>query len=351
MKPCQHYSKKLIFFDELDQEEQKEIDQHLKSCEDCRIQFEQFQLIEFGLYEFENMTHVDDDLLVRYSVHLAEPGTSDYDGRKLTSSEIRLIQNHTTKCATCHEKLNHLIQEYQEIKIYFENSDLPDISIKPATLVDIALVSIKNITEAVTNTVERLKKKTFVPIPRFYPVAVGAMAALFAVIWFGPFYRSNNPYWQLTNLQEQSVASVTRSSLPQGLNAGLTAFQRGDYENTIEIFETFISNFPTHPSLFYVDYILGVSYLIEAKTDLWGRFQTVDRIQVEKAIQNLQNAHNASTNLGVREDCDWYLAKAYLLLEKGEKAQEKLNQIISLRGRRFQEAQKMVKELNTLKSK
>lgn len=351
MDTCKKIQEKLLFMSELSGNEEKEVKQHLGSCEICREEFAQIQSIETALGQFENANHVDDELLVRYSIHLSDPGTSDYDGRALSRKELKRIELHTTRCTSCQARVDQLVHEYREVADYLEQVDMPDLTIKPVSGLRNLPAVLHGLKEIAVSRLTSLTRLVTAPVPRLVPVTVGAMAALFAILWLGPFYRSDNPYWDLTNLPQEQTSFVTRSHVPARLQEGLAAFTRGDYASAISALEQFETDDPARTDLFYVDYILGVSYLMEARTDIWGRFQSIDESSVEKAIQNLQNAKRASNNLRIEEDCDWYLAKAFLLLRDNAKARASLERIISLRGKRFVEAKRMLNQLDTLESK
>jgi len=351
MTHCDKNQEKLLLFGELDQKEQNEIMEHMEVCESCRSQLEQYRQIEAGLAELTNPKHMDDDLLVRYSVHLSDPDVGDYDGRKLSRREISALETHVAQCASCEARLTKLVEEYQQTAAYFESSNLPDMMLTPATLADAFAARVTTVKQLVQGTLAALKESLSAPIPRFFPVVLGAVAMLFAVVWWGPFYRSDNPYWDFAAVSQDRVASLTRGSLSPELQVGVAAFVRGDYSSAIARLEAFAANNPEHPSVAYAYYLAGVASLQQARTDVLGRFRDVDTELVDQAIGNLHNAELASTNLGIKENCHWYLAKAFLLLEDVAQAQEQLQKIISGRGRRYGEAQQLMHALDSVQSK
>ncbi|MFQ5771396.1 MAG: hypothetical protein ACE5HX_12720, partial [bacterium] len=249
MKACKSFYDKLLFFDDLDCDEQKKVRLHTEQCETCRQQLQEFQAITSSLQSIQFKHHLNEELLVRYSIYLAEPKVPDYDGRKLTQSEIVHIQKHTTECQQCQTKVQQLCQEYSEIEAYLEETDLPALSLARRSPWSIVSNKVLPLYRAIKDTIENI---IFLPVPKLYPIAVGAMAVLLLTIWFGPFFRgSDNPYLALVTLQQERTSVLTRSGMPAELHAGLAAFQKGRYPQAIQDLEHFIANNSSHPSLFY----------------------------------------------------------------------------------------------------
>jgi len=193
---------------------------------------------------------------------------------------------------------------------------------------------------------DEIEQKIFAPIPRLVPIGVGAMAALFAVIWFGPFMRSDNPYFHLTGIEADRVNLPTRGITSEDIGKSLTAYSAGEYDKSINLLESALTTETNDELKATGHYLLGLSYLHEAKTDILGRFQKVDQTIVEKAINNLQIAKDAGTNKATREECEWYIAKAYLLQGKAEEAKQVLQQLLDSQGRRYFDARALIEKIN-----
>lgn len=349
MNYCDEIHDKIVFFDDLDEAEQREVKLHTSSCSRCRKKLHEFQAIMSSLKNSQDAHGIDDELIVRYSIHLSDPEEPDYDGRKLTRSEIKTIREHLAECDQCQKKVEQLCQEYQDIEAYFEKADFPALMAVSPSLSEKALALFGTATDSLKAAADSIKSKIFAPIPKYYPIAAGALAVLLITIWVGPFFRgSKNPYLELASLQQEKISSLTRGGAPQSLSEGLSAFHAGDYQQAIENLELSVSENSEDAALFYGHYALGISYLLEARSDLFGRFQKVDADLVEKGIRNLQIARRLTDNSGIDEDCQWYIAKAHLMLRDGEKAKNLFGKIVGLRGRRYREAQQMVKDLNKI---
>jgi len=183
-------------------------------------------------------------------------------------------------------------------------------------------------------------------MPKLYPVTLGAVAALFIMIWVGPFFRgSENPYLKLVSVDKESASFLTRSRLSQTLAEGLAAFSEGEMERAIQRLQGFISTSADDPTLFYAHYVLGIAYLNQAKSDFLGRFQRVNSELVEAGIENLELAKSLSQNPNITEGCNWQIGMAYLMKGDGTGAKTVFEQVVELRGRRFKEAKEMLAEI------
>lgn len=342
MQLCEKINDKLIFFEDLNEEEKHHIQVHLDNCKNCREKLRDFQNI-LSAIETNHEHPIEDELLTLYSIYLAAPGETDYDGNKLTRSEIRRIRKHVLECHVCEEKIEQFTREYREVENYLDETDLPELILGPRP----ALARLSDLLQHLYNSVILgIKDLVNIPMPKLYPVALGAVAALFIMIWVGPFFRgSENPYLKLVPVGKESASFLTRSRLSQALADGLAAFNEGEMERAIQRLQGFISTSSDHPSLFYAHYILGIAYLNQAKSDFLGRFQQVNSELLEAGIENLELAKSLSQNRSISEGCNWYIGVAYLMKGDGTGAKTMFEQVVELRGRRFKEAKEMLAEI------
>lgn len=343
---CAALYEKMIFFEDLSKREQREVEKHTNECPECNKHFNEISTIMHSLKGGQRSHPIADDLLARYSLYLANPAEPDYDSRKLTRPELRRVRKHVAGCPQCEGKVAKLRQEFGEIQQYLETTDIPgDLIVGQSSR---ALISVKDL-KFVQVAKEFIKTWVFAPVPKFYPVAVGAVVVISLMIWVGPFFRgSDNPYSSLVSLEQEKILSLTRGSTSETLNKGLISYQEGNYQKAIQELEKAISENSTDPSLFYAHRLLGVTYLIEAKNGFWGRFKNFEINEVDKGIQHLQIAQSLSDSRGLDEDCNWYIAKAYLMKEDVKKAKGILQEIIKLRGRRYQDAKELIKEIENI---
>jgi tetratricopeptide (TPR) repeat protein len=348
MESCKNIFEKIIFFEDLSKREQQEVNKHTKDCTQCQKHLEEIQAILFALKRNQKPHAIDEELLLRYSIHLSAPAEPDYDGMILTRSEITRITQHLAECDFCQKKVDQLCREYQEIEEYLEKTGLPQISF--ATEYPL-IIRAKGALNFLKSAKQMIKNKIFVPMPNFHLVAAGAVAVIALIIWVGPFFRgSDNPYHHLASLEHEKVSFLTRSGISKPIDMGVVAFYEGDYQKAIGDLEPFLSKNPSDSSLLYIHYILGISYLFEAKSELLGRFERIDTKMVDKGIQHLRITLKLTNNFGIQEACKWYIGKAYLMKGEGKKAREIFETVMSMKGRRYRDAKAIIKDLDIILS-
>jgi len=346
METCKKFYEKILLFDDLSTHEQLEVKHHIANCDKCRKQLEKFQMIIYSLKRSQVSHVIDDTLLLHFSIHISAPKEPDYDGRKLTRSEISKIRKHLAECSECMQKVDQYCQEYKEIDDYLEKSEFPTPSLAAKFSWSLVSEKVIHFLKSVTLTV---KSKIFVPIPKFYPISVGAMAIILLMILVGPFFRgSGNPYLELASLDREKISLVTRSTGLLPLSDGFSAFHERDFKKAIQNLERFITNNSTDPSIFYAHYLLGISYLLQAKSGLLGRFQKYDTKLVDQGIQNLQMAETLIVNIGIKEECYWYIGKAHLMKSDGENAKQVFEKVLNMQGRRYKEAKQTIREIDNI---
>ncbi len=123
MQLCEKINDKLIFFEDLNEEEKHQVLAHLDDCQNCRKKLRDFQNI-LSAIKTKQEHPIADELLTRYSIYLAAPGEVHYDGKKLTRSDIGRIKKHFLECQVCEEKMEQFTREYREIENYLDETDL-----------------------------------------------------------------------------------------------------------------------------------------------------------------------------------------------------------------------------------
>ena len=340
MDNCSCVYEKVIFFNEVNENERQKIKNHADNCSSCHKVLQQVGIIMTSLDRDINQHSVDDELLLRYSIYLSAPKEADYDGRKLTQSEIANIRDHIAGCGACRNNVEQYCQDFQEIEEYWEREKLPSLMLNPKLLFETLNQRMAGFLKKVANY------NPFIFKPRFFPIALGT-SVLVILLWVGPFFRGDQIlYNQLTSLDEVSL--LTRSSLPDPLSEALSAFHESNYNQSIQDLEISISSNTSDPSLFYAHYVLGICYLYEAQSDFLGRFRIFNAMLINKGIQNFERASVLSGNPGIEEDCLWYIAKAFIMKKEEEKAIQTFESIIRFEGRRFKEAKEALNNIASL---
>jgi tetratricopeptide (TPR) repeat protein len=256
------------------------------------------------------------------------------------------IKPHLEKCRVCQQKVDAITQEFRAIAGYLEQAGVPPLAIGRKPL----LAALEKQAAGWFRSVSSFLQNLFsLPAPKFYPVAAAALAGVLILIWLSPLFRgSDYKYHQLAALEIEKVAFLSRDANTQGLSDGLYAFEQGQYAQALEKLERFIADSSEHRSVEYSHYVAGLAYLLQAQSDFLGRFQKYDSSFVHRGIRHLQAAIRHSDNLRIREDAYWFIGKAHLMEKNGRQALEAFKKVEELKGRRSQEAQKIIVELDLL---
>lgn len=342
MEYCTKIHEKILSFDALGHEEQKEVEYHVKVCEACHKHFEKVQYIFSFLRKNTQLPPAYESKLLQYSLHLAKPGEADYDGTRLTEYEVNKIEKELAKNDFGYLKIDQLLREFQKIENHLEHAALPDITLNSESSYTALSKKLNRTLKAVLAS----KNRFVLTIPRFAPIAAGVITLfVLSILSFRSLTRTQNPYHQFASLNRSEFSFLTRGSVSASLNESFSDFHDGKYQKTIQGLEKFISQTPDSPLLFYVHYVLGIAYLMESHRDLLWVPRPFETKLVDRGIQNLKLALKLTAVPGQKEDCYWYIGKAYLMQGQKKRAMELFATIVTLRGRRFNDARKILENI------
>lgn len=346
MSKCKNYREKLIYFDDLDSEVQAEVKAHLKTCANCRNDFDKFRRILNSLKNMNQNVHISEKFLARYVVYQFDPNEPDYDGVILTDGEVNKIRGHLTRCDDCRKKFEEMQQEFQSIESYLEGLDLPDVFVRkiepPTPLKD----RISSALETVINGI----RTTLTPAAgRYVLIPATVIAVLLAIFLFLPVFQSgSNNYFKVAALQDTRVSYLTRGGGSGSLHTGLFEFNEGNFSSAIVLLEQYIESNPDDPNRNFAEYVCGISYLYEVNKNLRKGLQPEHYRLIEKGMKHLQTVLSGSDNPRLLEDANWYMAKAYLMKDDIPVAISYFEKILKLNGRRYQQAKDILRDLKNI---
>ena len=102
-------------------------------------------------------------------------------------------------------------------------------------------------------------------------------------------------------------------------------------------------------SIFYTYYVLGITQLHTAEESFIGLFKNYDKEKVNDAIASLNKAIELNTSgsyENINLDAQYYLGRAYLLVDNLKSAKENLQIVIDRKGRFYKEANKLVETIS-----
>ncbi|MBN2008356.1 hypothetical protein JW960_03300 [candidate division KSB1 bacterium] len=338
MNNCTSIQEKMIVFDELTHDEQKKINQHLDTCPECREKFQQFQSI---LEALKQRGHIDQDLLVRYALYRADSNTADYDGRKLTKSEIRSITSHISTCQRCQAQIMEIQAEFNEIDSYLETAGVPSVALGKLPMRVILSNQFSHLMHIITSAFQSLTTSQISMI-----VGFAAAAGILFLLIVNPFSQNNKNYFdQIAYMEKESVPFQTRGSASATLTNGLAAFNDRNYQATIRTLSEFITQTTDSTSLAYASQILGTAYLFNYQQTFLDNAEHASPSDIEQGLMYLEAAIRLTHNARIREDAYWYIGKAYLMQKNKTAAAQTLDQVTQLDGRRKSAAQELLKKI------
>ncbi len=343
MEKCKEFRKK-IFWEELSEEQQQRLKKHLESCAECRQYFERNEAILSSLQK--SNVHISGELLNRYTSYLYAPDEPDYDGRRLSKTEISRMQKHLRQCRSCEQKLADLKAEFQDLQAFIDNSELPDLTIDRRSFQFEFLEKVGHLRE----TVESILNAFFSSLkPKYVLIPATGLAVLLALVLIIPsLERSGDAYSELAALEKTEISYLTRSSTTTSLRSGIAEFNQANYSSAIEILTGFIRENPEDANIAYPEYVCGLAYLFEANQSTGDELSPPQHRKLERGIAHLQTALSSSDNLRLRENANWYLGKAYLMKKDARTAREFFEKVSSLKGQRYQQAQMMLNEIEKI---
>ena len=125
----------------------------------------------------------------------------------------------------------------------------------------------------------------------------------------------------------------------------MDAIENKKWDEAVKYLNEDILNHESEGSIFYSHYVLGLTYLKAAGSDIFGLFKSFDKEKVHLAINSLNKSieKNKSGNFeNVNLDAHYYLGTAYLLLDDITRAENHLQIVVKERGRFYKDAQQLL---------
>jgi len=300
----------------LSPEEQKCLDDSIESDKDLKRLIEVYKNLNCGL---EDTIHSDLDMLSSYILY--EKGNEPDD--KLVPLIADKIKLHLDKCLICRKEYEVLEADYSDVKEYLKNTNKEKHKLLPSFIS-------QNIAKY------RYAFTTVITLIVLY-------AGMFTVSSFKtPDYKEN-----VFSAQDEDFY-LTRGRTSISFQKGLDALDKGNYSDAINYLNLDIEKHNNESSIFYSNYILGSTYLKAAKSDFLGMFISFDEDKVQLAIENLKTSIKKNTsgsyeNLNL--DANYYIGRAYLLLDDFDSAKKHLEIVVNKKGRFYNEAETMIEAM------
>ncbi|QQS35685.1 MAG: hypothetical protein IPM56_15810 [Ignavibacteriales bacterium] len=272
----------------------------------------------------KQISHPDIEQLAEYV--LFKNGNNP-ENKKIIN-EIPSIEKHLRSCTQCSEEIKVLFAEYSDVDQYVAG-EIKD-----------AVTENKN-TEAPVNV--RKSNSSF----RYMFMSAAAVVLIYIGLVFSSSIFTPDAQ-KLASLDQDTDYYVTRGRVTTHFQESLKSLESGDFENAIQNLKADISENQNDETVFYSHYILGLAYLETAGNSVIGLFPSYNGEQAilgrDALIKSVElNTSGKFPNITL--NAYYYAAKASLMIEDINSAKKYLNMVISGKGSKMTEAQKILTDL------
>ncbi len=267
--------------------------------------------------------HIDEELIGEYVLYKNQLSTNN-----LIISLSSKVEDHLRKCESCETIFKELNSEFNSVDEFVTK-----------TIVEQPKQQINTIAQNV------IVQKRFLAI-RYASISI---VSLF-VIYAGLFAVSNftTPGYKNTKFIEERESYSTRGRTTELFQRGLDAVENNNYSSAVEYLEKDIKSNPNSESIFYTHFILGFTYVSKAESDFLGLFKSFDRDDVLKGIEHFEKSielNNSGTFSNLNLDANYFIGKAYLLIDEKAKAKDHLQDVVNSKGSYYKKAEELIEKL------
>jgi tetratricopeptide (TPR) repeat protein len=306
--------------DHIKQEETKQIENIIASDPEAKEFFKEFNNIE---------------KLVKASSHLSEEDLADYIlyknnnlQKSPNTANIKLIEKHLKNCAKCSSAFMEFSEEYSGIDKYLSDNFLKT----------------KQQAAAITAFKSSFSRYKTLRYSLTFATVVAVLFLFLAIV----SQLTTPPNYRLASVKESSLNYVTRGRATDEFQKGLAALDNKNISEAVSFFKADIADNKNDETIFYTNYILGLTYLENSKNDFLGLFPSYDEKKVNDAIDNFRQCilkNNSGSFPDITASSYFFMAKAELMLNYTLQAKKDLQMVIDANGSRSDDAKKLLNEL------
>jgi len=266
--------------------------------------------------------HIDEELMAEYVLY-----KNNISAEKIVVLLANKIEDHLRLCTECHELFKRLNLEYSSVDMFINNT----LITKPAGSEYFGFYKLGSI----------------INFKKFKYAFVSFAAA--AVIYLGLFIVSSviTPDYKKSFLDGNDFYT-SRGRGSEHFQRGLDAIDNKKYEEAVKYLKEDIEEDVDDETLFYSYFVLGITYVNKGENDYLGLFESYNKEDVVKGIENFNKSIqlNTSGNFdNLKLDAHYYIAKAYLLIDSIPSAKEHLKIVVDGKGSYYKKAEELLKIL------
>ena len=267
--------------------------------------------------------HINEELMSEYVLYKNQVSTNN-----LVISLSSKIEDHLRKCESCETIFKELNSEYASVDEFVTKTIVEQLKQQINTIAQNVIV-----------------QKRFLAI-RYASISI---VSLF-VIYIGLFAVSSfiTTDYKNTKFIEERESYSTRGRTTELFQRGLDAVENNNYSSAVEYLEKDIKSNPNSESIFYTHFILGFTYVSKAESDFLGLFKSFDRDDVLKGIEHFEKSielNNSGTFSNLNLDANYFIGKAYLLIDEKAKAKDHLQDVVNSKGSYYKKAEELIEKL------
>jgi tetratricopeptide (TPR) repeat protein len=244
-------------------------------------------------------------------------------------SFIRLvpkIEHHLRKCSSCSKLFLELNDEYASLDKFL----------------------IEEKSQRIVKTPDPV-----LALPKFYFFRYSGVTLiavfLIALVTFSVSRIFTPLSYKYADLENQTDLYQTRGRITYDFQKSLMALEIKDYENAVKFLNEDIMNNRGEETIFYSYYLLGVTYLESANTEILGLFPSYDKIKVHNGVTALNKAlelNNTGRFRNINFDIYFFLGKAELMLNNKKSASEYFYKVLKEKGSHINEAKNILSAID-----
>jgi tetratricopeptide (TPR) repeat protein len=266
--------------------------------------------------------HIDEELMAEYVMY---KNNLSSDG--LIVLLAGKVEHHLRKCVQCEKLFTELNAEYCDVDAFVSQSLVEQVSQKKPE-----------------------QSKGFFLFNNF-SAAKYAFASLAAVVvlYLGLFAVSSftTPDYKNSFLDGEDFYT-TRGRTTELFQRGLDAIDRKDYDLAIKYLSDDVINNESDESIFYTHFILGITYVNKAESDFLGLFNSFNKEDVTKGIENFERSiglNNSGKFDNLKLDAHYFIGKSYLMIDDKTSARVHLQSVVDGKGSYYKKAEELLRKL------
>jgi len=293
--------------------------EYLKRIATEDIDIKNFISVHLKLKRIFNSTcHLDMEILAEFILYY----DGDLDAAKYIPQITDKIEHHLAECSVCNNLYLECTKEFQKVD-YFVSKNMNDTEDfkfrkKPSVF-------------------SRIRKTNFrVALTAFILLLITYFGMMITSYYNTPSYKKN--IFEFEAINNSLIHNRTTDLFIQGL----TAFNKEDFDRAIDLLLKDIILNQNDSTIYYSNYLLGITYLKSSENNILGTFKSYDHLRINEGIENLMVFIDEKSEIDVDDrsiiDTHYYIAKAYLSIDAIEEAKKHLQIVREKRGKYYSDA-------------